>query len=144
MNEPKQPLPFPAPLPSAETADDFLAIDDLEILAVQVPEWKTTIHLRVLPADEGLVLNEAMQQLPADKKAEAIFILLKACLVTSGGKLLITSDEQVSKLRSRSQKVLLRIQKEALKLQGWLDESAAKNASSEAALVASLTASQPN
>ena len=114
----------------ALSAEDILGIDDLEIVEVQVSEWKGSVHLRVLPADEGLELNERMQALGKEPKhqAEAIFLLLGACLVTKDGKRLFATDEQQAKLRSRSNKVLLRLQRKALELQGWLEGAPAKNA----------------
>ncbi len=104
------------------SADDILGVDDLEIKVVNVPEWKGIVHLRVLPADEGLALNDQMQALPKEKQSDAIFMLLGACLVDAGGKRMFTTDEQLAKLRTRSQKVLIRLQKSALQLQGWTEE----------------------
>lgn len=105
------------------TFDQILETQDLEIKAVEVPEWKGTVYLRELPADEGLALNDQMQALPNEKAFEAIFLLLGACLVNAKGERLCTTPEQAAKLRSRNQKVLLRLQNAALKLQGWSPEA---------------------
>jgi hypothetical protein len=104
------------------SADDILGADDLEIKAVEVPEWKGVVHLRVLPAGEGLALNDQMQALAKEKQHEAIFLLLGACLVDSAGARMFTTDAQIEKLRTRSQKVLIRLQKAALQLQGWTED----------------------
>jgi hypothetical protein len=110
------------------TAEEILGLGaaDLEIKEVMVPEWGGSVHLRVLPADEGLELNERMQGLPKERESEALFLLLGACLVDSSGAQLFSSD-QIAGLRKRSQKVLVRLQRAALALQGWVGEEAEKN-----------------
>ena len=107
------------------TADEILDVYDLEVKEVFVPEWKGSVHLRVLPADEGLALSATMNALPKEKTHEALFLLLGATLVDASGKKLFTSDEQLTRLRTRSQKVLLRLQDEAMVLQGWKISAAA-------------------
>lgn len=119
MGEPDQVQPGAA---RALSTEDVLSADDLEILAVEVPEWKGVVHLRVLPADEGLALSAQMNELPKEQQHEAIFLLLAACLVHPDGGRMFTEDEQLKRLRTRSQKVLLRLQKRALALQGWTEE----------------------
>jgi hypothetical protein len=106
-------------LPPAETADDILCAPDLEVVEVQVPEWNRTVYIRSLPADEGLRVNEVLQALPDDKKTEALFLMLRSCLVSADGKPLITNDEQFQRLHGRSSKVLVRLNEIALDLQGW-------------------------
>lgn len=106
------------------SADDILAAEDLEIKEVEVPEWKGTVRLRVLPADEGLALSAEMAALSKERQSESLFLLLGACLVNGDGKRMFTSDEQIKKLRTRSQKVLLRLQRAALALQGWGEDAA--------------------
>jgi hypothetical protein len=116
--------------PRQLSAEDILALGsaDLDFEVVQVPEWRGSVILRVLPADVGLELNEKMQALPKEKQHESIFLLLGACLVKPDGSPLFTHEQLVG-LRKRSQKVLIRLQKVALGLQGWLDEGTpAKNA----------------
>ena len=124
MSDDKPAMPEPKQL----SADDILAAKDLEILPVDVPEWNGSVNLRVLPADEGLALNEELQDLQkAKNQTDAIFLLLGACLVDAAGKRLFSTKESVQALKSRSIKVLLRLQKIALQLQGWGDEAPAKN-----------------
>lgn len=114
MNEEKRQL----------TAADILSVEDLEVTEVAVPEWKGSVYLRVLPADVGLALNEKMVALPKEKASESMFLLLGACLVDRQGSPLFTTDEQFAKLRTRSGKVLLRLQDAALELQGWRRDGA--------------------
>lgn len=101
------------------SADDILATTDLENIEVEVPEWKGVVHLRLLPADEGLALSEEIQGLPKGRQTEAIFMLLAACLADAKGQQLFTTEDQLAKLRKRSPKVLIRLQRTALELQGW-------------------------
>lgn len=112
------PPPEPVPLPEL-SAEEIFGQPDLTIVPVDVPEWRARVHLRVLPADVGLALNDAMQALPKDKSTDAMFLLLRATLCRSNGAPLITSDDQAGKLRSRSMVVLSRLQEKALELQGW-------------------------
>jgi hypothetical protein len=109
------------------SADDILAAEDLEIKEVEVPEWKGTVRLRVLPADEGLALSAQMAALTKEQQHESLFLLLGACLVDPEGKRMFSTEEHLRKLRTRSQKVLLRLQRSALELQGWtVDANAGK------------------
>jgi hypothetical protein len=107
------------------SADDILGVNDLEVKEVAVPEWKGTVYLRVLPADEGLALSATMAGLPKESVSNALFLLLGATLVDENGRKLFTTDEQLAKLKTRSQKVLLRLQEEAMVLQGWKTSAAA-------------------
>lgn len=110
------------------SAEEILSAEDLEIVAVEVPEWKGVVHLRVLPADEGLALSEKMNELPKEKQSEAIFLLLGACLVQPDGARMFSTEDQLLRLKSRSQKVLLRLQTSAIRLQGWTEEAPGKPA----------------
>jgi hypothetical protein len=49
-------------------------------------------------------------------------------LVTAEGKRLFSTEEQCKQLRTRSHKVLTRLQEAALALQGWKVEATGKNA----------------
>jgi hypothetical protein len=101
------------------SAADIIGVVDVEVRAVPVPEWKGSVYLRVLPADEGLALNDAMQALSKEKRGDAIFLLLAACLCDEKGTPLFASEAEAKGLRRKSNKVLARLQDEALVLQGW-------------------------
>ena len=112
----------------ALSAADILSAEDLEVKEIHVPEWKGSVCLRVLPADVGLELDAKMKALTKENEPDALFILLGACLCDKSGAPLFADEAQRAKLRSRSQKVLLRLQQEALRLQGWLPgEPSVKN-----------------
>jgi len=111
------------------SAADLAAVEDLSVIAVAVPEWKGKVYIRDLPADEGIAMNDEMQALPKGGEQEALFILLAACLCNAEGKPLFSGHAEArATLGKRKMAVLLRLQKEALQLQGMLDEAPAKNA----------------
>jgi hypothetical protein len=125
------PLPGPGPkvdLPDCTSPDQILDSKDQELQKVPVPEWGVSVYLRALPADEGIQLSELMEALPKERKSEAMQLLLGACLVTAEGKRLFSTEEQCKQLRTRSHKVLTRLQEAALALQGWKVEATGKNA----------------
>lgn len=129
-------------LPSAKSAGDLFAQSDIDVKEVPVPEWGVTVYMRLLPADEGLALNDAMQKLKAENAFEAIFMLLGATLSTEDGERILKTDEDIALLRKRSAKVLLRLQKVALEHQGWNEEvPKGSDVSSATALVASPSGS---
>lgn len=126
------PAPAPPEAPRNLTAEDIFATADIEVVPVDVPEWRGRVHLRVLPADAGLALGEKMKALGDHEHREAMFLLLGATLCTPEGEPLLTTDEHRAALRKRSTKVLVRLQDQAMALQGWPTrqgaESPAKNA----------------
>lgn len=111
------------------TVEEILGASDLQIVEVEVPEWGGSVYLRVLPADVGVALNEKISALDKKNQHESIFLLLGACLCRKDGAPLFESVEAAGKLRGRSQKVLIKLQKMALELQGWTSQGPpAKNA----------------
>jgi hypothetical protein len=126
-----------AALPELSGAE-ILEVDDIEVKRIEVPEWKSVVHLRVLPADKSLALAEKLQALPKGKVAEAMFLVLGEALVTSDKKPLFTA-EQLEKVRGRSSIVLTRLHTAAMRL-NFPDSEQAKNVSGGAAIVASPTA----
>lgn len=111
-------------LPSAESADDILGVEDTNLIEVEVPEWKRTIHLRSLPADEGTELGEQVQAVGKEGQ-KARLMLLAAAIVDAKGQRIFTTPEQIERLSKRSLKVLMRLEQAALRLN--YDEGAAKN-----------------
>jgi hypothetical protein len=101
----------------ATTADDLFAEFDCKVRAVNVPEWKRIVHLRELPADEGVALAEQLQALPKEQQADAVYLLLEACICDEKGQPLLKGGDR--RLRSRSSVVIMRLQSIAQELQGW-------------------------
>ena len=89
------------------TADAIFAANDQNLVAVQVPEWNGTVHIRVCSVGE----MEAYQREFAEKREgmeQWRAKLLVRCLCDSTGKPLFTA-EQVEKLGSKSVKVMSRL-----------------------------------
>jgi len=117
------------------TAEDFDSLDDAEVVEVQVPEWKASVHIRVLSADEALRLAEAAKNPEANA-----YKLLAACVCgKSGQPIFATEKEAKEKLGKRSIKAVGRIVKAINKLQGLDDRASAKNALGEEADASSPT-----
>lgn len=104
------------------TLEDIEQADDRELQPHAVPEWGLTVHLRALPADVGLELSKEMDGLADDKKTDALFILLGATLCDAAGNQIAAEPAQRDRLKKKSTKVLLRLQRAALVLQGWRAE----------------------
>ncbi len=111
----------------ALTLEEIARTDDCELLEVNVPEWGGSIYFRVLPADVGLKLSNRAAELELPDRPEAMFFMLARCLSDEDGHPFVTTDEEeaaaIAKLKSRSQKVLLRIQRLNVALQGWNDDT---------------------
>lgn len=114
-------------LKPALTASDWLDAADCSIVPVEVPEAGVVLHLRVLPADEGLALGKLMKDLPEGDPSAGVIALLRACLVTPDGQPLIKTDDEAQRMWKRNTKTLLSLQKMALELQGWDKPDAVKN-----------------
>jgi hypothetical protein len=129
------------------SAADIDTAHDLDFEIVDVPEWGGEVKVQSLPADIALRFSEEVNLPDIDKKQ--LFIrLLAMSLVDDAGTRLYT-DEQVEKLARKNLKVLMRLSKTAMALNGFGDAARAlaeaKNASSEtAAADVSLTDSRPN
>lgn len=88
------------------TRDAILGSRDLNVTAVEVPEWGGTVHLRALTLAE-------MQEVEA-KQAEAKGAAFVALVVAYGlcdaeGTRLFTSDEDIAGLLAKSARVLRRL-----------------------------------
>lgn len=122
------------------TAADIEAVSDLKVIEVEVAEWGGSVYLRSLPSNESIELGERMAELPKEKQAEGMFLLLAACLSDAEGAPLFAKPEDARKvLGKRQPDPLIRLQDEALKLLAW-KEGVAKNASGEAVPAVSPTA----
>lgn len=122
------------------SAADIFAVEDREIIDIPVPEWKGTLRLQALTAAEAIEFTN-MADNPATKQ-NAFVRIVALCAVDENRKRLFT-DADMQKLRTKSAKIFMRLQEAALKLNGWdkASREAAKNASGEAATVASPTES---
>lgn len=91
----------------ASSADDILSADDLDILELEVPEWHTTLRLRVLTANDQKKF--AIDAKDDNKKYEATVRALVRCAVNEAGDL-IFNESHIAGLMKKSLRVLNRIQ----------------------------------
>jgi len=106
------------------TAMEILEVKDIEIVEVDVPEWGGIVRLRSLSGEEAAKFYEMFQ---ADKTQASLKILALSA-VDEGGNCLF-SNEQIGDLKKKSLRAILRLQKEALRINGMTEdaEKQAKN-----------------
>lgn len=101
------------------TTDDILAADDLTLEPEDVPEWNGRVYIRVMSAQEAGDYAEQMSDLT--KRKQAMMRLLAYTLCDAKGNKLIPTDK-MDQFRKKSVKVYMRLQKRALKLNGFLED----------------------
>ena len=111
-----------------KTAADLLAelekIDDAQITPVDVPEWGVRLWLRIIPAGDGVEMQDAMAGLDAQAVGrEMTFVMLALALCAEDGSRLFSSvAEGRAFLAKRQGRVLLRLYEAAARLNGaWKD-----------------------
>jgi hypothetical protein len=110
------------------TADDILAADDVQIIPVEMPEWKGTVHLRTMTADEAVKFTEYLSD-PANKRKGLVRIVALSLCDEKGNRLFPDgpdSGPRLDKLRTKNVKAFVRLQKEAMKLNGYDEEGGEK------------------
>lgn len=101
------------------SSDDILAAPDLTVKKVEVPEWNAVVRLRVLTAGEALKLQSILNA--PQKSNSAMLHVVMMCAVRKDGSPLFT-ETQINRLKEKSLKVLLRLQREALELNDLLPD----------------------
>ena len=105
------------------SAVEILSASDAVIVDVDVPEWGTVVSLRTLSAAEAMDFNDKIKK--NDKEAPARLVILSA--VDAEGQPLF-SEKDLGALQRKSLKAILRLQKEAMKLNGLSEDAdAVKN-----------------
>ncbi len=99
----------PQTLPAAGSAADILEVNDSDLLAVEVPEWKRTVFIRVLSAGAALELQEKVEALPAERKSDSVYFNVAQCVVDAKGAPLFKLEDCIDKLKTRNQRVLVRL-----------------------------------
>ena len=107
------------------SAVEILSANDIEVVDVEVSEWGGTVRLRSLSGDEAARFGEMFEK---DKTGAALKILALSAVNEAGERLF--SDEQVVQLKQKSLRAILKLQKEALRINGLTDDEGkkAKNA----------------
>lgn len=119
--------------PNYLTAEEILAIPDVEYVDVTIPEWSKdgkpgVITLRSMSA------NEALAYFDDKDKLGAVVAVAMSAWDKRNNKPLFTK-QQVELLKTKRNKVFLLLQREVMKLNGWRTQAereaeleAAKNA----------------
>lgn len=98
--------------------DQILAADDLKVIAVDVPEWGCTVHVRTMSGGERDAFEERQQRDPF-KDIRARLAVLTVC--DEEGNLLFT-DADIPALTKKSAAALDRIFAAATKLNKFSKE----------------------
>lgn len=116
------------------SVDDIMQAYDTEFIEVDVPEWTPTqmknegkvkkIRLQVMSAKEAIDFTKLSHRQAKDGlEDDSLVRIIQICAVDSEGKKLFTT-EQLDQIKTRSFKVLVRLQDEALKVNGFTKTSA--------------------
>lgn len=107
------------------TATEIIEAKDIEIVDVDVPEWGGIVRLRAMSGEEAVTFVESLKGQLATSSAR----IIASCAVDEDGKHLFTF-EQVEQIKKKSLKAIMRLQKEALRINGLTEEgtAATKNA----------------
>jgi len=124
------------------TAEDILSAYDTDFVEVEVPEWTPKemkdkgetkkLRLQVMSAKEAIdftrISGKEQRDIAAGKDGAedtSLLRIIQLCAVDDNGKKLFTV-QQLDEIKSRSFKVLVRLQDEALKVNGFTKRSAEK------------------
>jgi hypothetical protein len=102
------------------SASEIMDAKDIETIDVDVPEWGGFVRLRALSGEDALKFVEMVQK---DSSGAAMKIVA-LCAIDDRGEPLFSLD-QVEQLKRKSMKALMRLQKEALRLNGLSEDAPA-------------------
>jgi hypothetical protein len=91
----------------ALTAAEILGAKDRKIVAVEVPEWGGTVHVRSLSAAEALSLEQIMR--PIEDRGELMACQLAAFLCDEAGTPLFASHQEALPMLERLPRVIRRV-----------------------------------
>lgn len=100
-------------------AADILNFKDLKPVEVEVPEWGGSVFIRPISAAESLQFI-ADNERNKDKGDSAVRLMVLSVVDEDGNPLFTEGD--LPKVREKSFRAIMRIQKEALKLNGLGDD----------------------
>jgi hypothetical protein len=89
------------------TAADILGAKDRKIVAVDVPEWGGTVHVRSLSTAEAFNLEQTMR--PFEDRRDIMACQLAAFLCDEAGTALFASYQEALPVLDRSPAVLRRV-----------------------------------
>ncbi len=102
------------------SAAEVLAVQDVETVEVDVPEWGGTVRIRALNGEEAVKFSQSIK---GDNSGAARIVV--RCAVDENGARLF-KDEDADVLKLKSMKALLRVQKVAMEINGLTEDSVKK------------------
>lgn len=96
------------------SASDIVGKEDFEYKDIEVAEWGGIVRLRVMTAAEAIQFTEDMK---GQSRKNAMLKIVALCAVDATGKRMFT-DDKVQTLGQKNLKVLMRLQREAIELNG--------------------------
>lgn len=110
------------------TAEQILGMDDLNVEEVEIPEWSVDgqpgiLRLKTMSAREAMNFQKQMNVSPKARE-DAMINLIVMSIVDERGERLFTAKD-VERLRDKSMRVFVRLQKAAMSLNGFDDNAAA-------------------
>lgn len=107
------------------SAEAILAAEDIKTVDVNVPEWGGTVRLRTLTGEEAMRFAESVT---GENRSESAVRIVGLCAIKDDGTPLFT-EEQLTQLKQKSLRAIMRLQREAMTINGFTEEEAeaAKN-----------------
>ena len=100
------------------SAEEIFAVQDIETVEVKVPEWGGIVRLRSLSGEEAFTFAKLIEK---DKSSGAVQVLLLSAVDANGSQLFTSED--LDKLKKKSLHAIMRLQKEALRINGLTEEA---------------------
>jgi len=102
------------------SASDIMDAKDIETVDVDIPEWGGFVRLRTLSGEDAVRFVELVKN---DPTGAALKIVALSAVDDSGNQLF--THEQVELLKRKSMKAIMRLQKEAMRLNGLSEDAPA-------------------
>jgi len=104
------------------TVEQILDMDDLNTVEVEIPEWPVNgepgiVILKALTAREALTFQRSMQSNVKAREDAMISIVVLSAVDPEGNR--IFNQKQIEQLRDKNVKVFTRLQKAAMDLNGF-------------------------
>jgi hypothetical protein len=97
------------------SAEDILNADDVQYRTVPVPEWKGSVRVRTLSAEE---VSDYVEAINGVQKRDSLAIMVFRSLVKQDGSQLFTDPDQLMPLKRRSMAAFIRLQDVILEMNG--------------------------
>lgn len=104
------------------SAEEILAVEDIKIAEVDVPEWGGVVRLRPMSGEEA----EQFVSIVSKDKTGAAIKVVAMCAVKEDGLTRLFTEEQVGLLKKKALRAIMRLQKKAMEINGLNEEGLAE------------------